>query len=116
MKYCTGPIKNMYVKSLGVNVNVGKVITESIVLQKNAPFYWNRFGRLVSFDYGTFLPTKSEAEAYIEEAVRLHPEHLSNVTCMYADYGHIEVHEIGRKEFKELKKTYKQIRKQKKSS
>ena len=116
MKYCTGPIKNMYVKNIGISEKVREVVTESIVLQKNAPFYWNRFGRLVSFEYGTFLPTESEAEAYVEEAARLHPEYLENATCMYADYGHMEVHEIGRKEFKVLKKTYKQIRKQKKSS
>lgn len=116
MKYCTGPIKNMYVKSIGVNENIGKVVTESIVLQKNAPFYWNGMGRLVSFEYGTFLPTKSEAETFVEEAARRHPDYLTSATCMYAGYGEMTVHEISRKEFKQLKKTYKQIRKQKKSS
>ena len=116
MKYCTGPIKNMYVKSMGVNEKIGEIVTESIVLQKNAPFYWNPLGRLVSFEYNTFLPTKSEAEAFVEETARRHPERLDLATCMYADYGHMTVHEIGRSEFKQLKKTYKAIRKQKKSS
>ncbi|MBO5120586.1 MAG: hypothetical protein J6C28_02725 [Bacilli bacterium] len=116
MKYCTGPIKNMYVKSMGVNEKIGEIVTESIVLQKNAPFYWNPLGRLVSFEYNTFLPTKSEAETFVEESAKRHPGCLELATCMYADYGHMTVHEISRKEFKQLKKTYKEIRKQKKSS
>ena len=57
MKYCTGPIKNMYVKNMGVNEKIGEIVTESIVVRKNAPFYWNPLGRLVSFEYNTFLPT-----------------------------------------------------------
>ena len=106
----------MYVKSIGVNENIGEIVTESITLQKHAPFYWNRVGRLVSFEYNTFLPTKSEAETFVEEAARRHPNNLAGATCLYADYSHMEVHEIGRKEYKQLKKTYKEMRKQKKSS
>ena len=113
MKYCTGTIKNMYVKSIGVNENAGKIITDSMVINKNAPFYWNIVRRLISFEYNTFLPTKSEAKAFVVERARKFPEHLHLATCMYADYGNMEVHEIGRKEFKQLKKTYKVMRKQK---
>ena len=113
MKYCTGSIKNMYVKKVGISETASKVVTESIVLKKNAPFYWNLLGRLISFEYNTFLPTKSEAEAFVVERAKNFPEHLHLATCMYADYGNMEVHEIGRKEFKQLKKTYKVMRKQK---
>ena len=62
MKYCTGAIKNMYVKKVGISETASKVVTESIVLKKDAPFYWNLLGRLISFEYNTFLPTKSEAD------------------------------------------------------
>ena len=116
MKYCTGPIKNMYVKNMGVNEKIGEIVTESIVVRKNAPFYWNPLGRLVSFEYNTFLPTREEALTFVTEAAIRHPEHPEMATCLYADYGHMESHEIGRKEFKALKKTYKAMRKQKKSS
>lgn len=116
MKYCTGAIKNLYVKDMGVNERIGEIVTESIVLRKNAPFYWNFLGRLVSFEYNTFLPTKDEAEAYVVEAAKRHPNNLGAATCMFADYGHMEVHEIDKKAFKALKKTYKIMRKQKKSS
>ena len=113
MKYCTGAIKNMCVKNVGVSEKASKIVTESIVLEKSAPFYYNFLGRLISFEYNTFLPTKSEAEAFVVERARKFPEHLHLATCMYADYGNMEVHEIGRKEFKQLKKTYKIMRKQK---
>ena len=113
MKYCTGTIKNMYVKSVGVNENAGKIITDSMVINKNAPFYWNIVGRLVSFEYNTFLPTKSEAEAFVIGRAKAFPEHLHLATCLYADYGNMESHEISKKDFKQLKKTYKAMRKQK---
>lgn len=113
MKYCTGAIKNMYVKNVGVNESVSKVVTESVVLKKDAPFYWNPLGRLISFEHNTFLPTKSEAEAFVVGRAKSLPNHLHLATCIYADYGNMEVHEISRKEFKQLKKTYKAIRKQK---
>lgn len=116
MKYCTGPIKNMYVKDMGISESIGDIVTESIVLKKNAPFFWNGLGRLISFEYNTFLPTKSEAETFVLDAARRHPEHPELATCMYADYGNMETHEISRKDFAVLKKTYKQMRKQKKSS
>ena len=116
MKYCTGPIKNMYVKNMGVNEGITEFITESIVLKKNAPFFWNGVGRLISFEYNTFLPTKNEAELFVLDAIRKHPDHPELATCMYADYGNMEVHEIGRKEYNALRKTYKLMRKQKKSS
>ncbi len=116
MKYCTGPIKNMYVKSMGINEGIGKVVTESIVLKKDAPFFWNGLGRLISFEYNTFLPTKNEAEAFVVESAKNHPNCPERATCMYADYSQMEVHEISRKDYKALKKTYKEMRKQKKSS
>ena len=116
MKYCTGPIKTMRVKSIGVNEDVGKVVTESIILQKDAPFYWNRLGRLVSFEYSTFLPTMTEAENYVVGVAKNNPDHLEYATCMYADYDNMEVHQIEKEEYKELVKTYKQIKKKKKSS
>lgn len=116
MKYCTGAIKNLYVKEMGINEDIGRVVTESIVLKRNAPFYWNPLGKLISFEYNTFLPTRTEAEAFVMETVRRHPDHPEIATCMYADYGNMEVHQISRKDFKTLKKTYKQIRRQKKSS
>lgn len=116
MKYCTGAIKNLYVKDMGVNERIGEIVTESIVLRKNAPFYWNFLGRLVSFEYNTFLPTRDEAEAYVVEAARRYPNNPGAATCVFADYGNMEVHEIGKKEFKALKKTYKAMRRQKKSS
>ena len=34
---------------------IGKVVTESIVLKKDAPFFWNGLGRLISFEYNTFF-------------------------------------------------------------
>ena len=83
------------------------------VLEKSAPFYYNFLGRLISLEHNTFLPTKSEAEAFVVERARKFPDHLHLATCMYADYGNMEVHEIGRKDFKQLKKTYKIMRKQK---
>ena len=66
--------------------------------------------------YNTFLPTREAALTFVTEAAKNHPEHPEIATCLYADYGHMESHEIGRKEFKALKKTYKAMRKQKKSS
>lgn len=116
MRYCTGPIKNLYIKSMGVNESISEIVTDSMVLKKHSPFYWNMLGRLVSFEYNTFLPTKEEAEAYVMTTARRYPEHPELATCVYADYGNMESHEIERREFRALKKTYKKIRKQKKSS
>ena len=107
MKYCTGTIRNMYVKNIGVNEEAGKIVTDNMIIKKDAPFYINRVGRLISLDYDTFLPTRTEAEAFVVGRAKNFPDHLELATCLYADYGCMETHQISRKEFKELKKTYK---------
>ena len=116
MRIYTGQIRNMYVKNVEINGSNVRVVTDSIVLKKKAPFYPNFVGRQISFEYGTFLPTQNEAIAYIEESVKRHPESADSVTCMYACYDSLTPQDLSKSEFKLLKKTWKDIRRLKKKS
>ena len=107
MKYCTCDIKSVRIKNFCVNENISDAITEDVVLEKNSPFYWNFVGRIISLKHRTFLPTKEEARSIVLSEHLNHPK-KTNISCMYADYENMGVHEISRKEFKQLKKTYKQ--------
>ena len=107
MKYGTCDIKSMRIKSVGVNKNINSIITEDVVLEKNSPFYWNCVGRVVSIKHNTFLPTKEEAHSVIVTEQMNNPD-KQNISCMYADYQNMVVYNVTRKEFKQLKKTYKQ--------
>ena len=107
MIYFTGNIKKMYVKGLNED---GTIETESVVLLKDSPFYSNIVGRLISMEYNTFLPTRSEADYFVECLAKAHPNNLSGATCVYADYDNMKSCEVSKKDFKIKKKTYKEKR------
>ena len=116
MKIYNGKIKNLYVKSVEVNGDKINVLTDSVVLRENAPFYVNRFGRLVSFEHATFLPTFDEAESFVKGVIMNTPKAFDRATCLYACYGDMKEEEISKDQFKVLKKTYKNIRKEKRAN
>ena len=104
----TGEIRNLYVKSIEVNGKAMEVVTDSMVVRKDAPFYPNFVGKLISFEFDTYLPTKDEAEAYVRETVQRNPNiSLDRATCLYACYGEMSSQSVSNEEFKTYKKTYK---------
>lgn len=107
MEYCTGEIKKIYIKSITLGDGIQNIVTDSIVVKHNAPFYWKCFGKLISIEYNAVLPTKDEAECFVTTIVKNNPERKQSATCIYVDYNDMKVHKISRKDFVLLKKEYK---------
>lgn len=101
-----GEIKNMYVTDVEFFEGSRIVKTDSVVVKKDAPFYVGIMGRRISFDYNTYLATREEASILLNES--------NTGTCLFVDYGELVPEKISRKEFKQLRKTYKNNRKSQK--
>lgn len=107
MEIFTGEIRKLYIKKLDIKEDSVDAIVGSVIVKKDAPFYCNIVGRLVSFEHHTYLPTREEAEAYINNIVKNQPSALNDATCLYANYNSMEPKRIDRSEFKQLKKSYR---------
>ena len=103
-----GTLKNLYVKDFQVSEE-GLVVAldlESVVVAKDSLFYRNFTGRLINFEYNTYLPSFIEAEAFVRDVCRHNPN-SSKASCLYADYGSIEEAVDETRSVREIKKYYK---------
>lgn len=105
-----GKVKNMYVKKLEISADaVATAETDSYVLHSDALFYESMLGKFISFDYDTVLPNAEEAQDYVENYSRNHPNHLEGATCLFISDGDLKYETfITRRELKKLKKDFKQ--------
>ncbi len=106
-----GPIYKLYVKNLEINDTVLDIELASTTLKKDALFYINSFGKIVSLDYNTVLPQKEEAQYYIESHLpgtkkdKINP---NSADCVYFEDSDLEKYQLlSQSAFKQLKKTYK---------
>ena len=103
-----GTLKTLYVKDFQVSEE-GLVVAldlESVVVAKDSLFYKNFTGRLINFEYGTYLPSRTEAELFVRGVCKYNP--MSNkASCLYADYGSIEEAVDETRSVREIKKYYK---------
>lgn len=107
MKIYRGEIKRAYVKSIDFCDGVAVVATDSITVKKDALFYIGMVGRTISFDYDTYLATKSEAFSLLELAAKKNST-ADIGSCLYVDYSTLVPEEISKTDFKQMKKTYKE--------
>lgn len=107
---CKGTLKNLYASNIEVTDKGIKVVLESTVIEKDSLFYHNFVGRLVNFKYNTYLPSYSEAKAFVRESCERHPE-IGGSTCLYADYSTIEPALEETRSVKQLKKEFNALRK-----
>ncbi len=105
-----GNIKNMYVAKQNIIGGSSVIELEDAVIKKDAEFYYGLAGKRISFDYGTFLPTRDEATAFIRQSVGNNPNTTCN-TCVFVDYDELVPEKVTNEKFKQLKKTYRQTRK-----
>jgi len=83
-------------------------VTWDFSLKKDALFYRGILGKIISFDYGTQIPYHDEALDYLDYIYENQPETYPFTPCQYFDYDSLEFHKkVSRKEFKQLKKIYK---------
>lgn len=95
-----GNIKSMYVSKLQINNGIINCVTGEEVIIKNAKFYTNFIGREISFDYDTYLPTRMEAQDYINNG--------AGDNVLFVDYNELRYLEnVDKKTIKSLKKEYK---------
>lgn len=107
-KLYTGEIKRLSIKKLDPNLDaLQNIAYESTVVEKDALFYVNFAGVLISVEYNTKLLNRNEAEYYLRSCVKADPNtaHLAGV--VYKDDGVVFSHEITNGEFKKLIKTKK---------
>lgn len=103
-----GTVKNLYVKDFQVS-DAGVVVAldlESVVVAKDSLFYQNFIGRMINFEYDTFLPSFTEAEAFVREVCKYNPM-SPKASCLYADYGSLEEAKDETRSVKEIKRFYK---------
>lgn len=103
-----GTLKNLYVKDFQVSEEGLAVALdlESVIVAKDSLFYRNFTGRLINFEYNTYLPSKTEAKAFVREVCKYNPM-SSKASCLYADYGSIEEAKDETRSVKEIKRYYK---------
>lgn len=103
-------IRNLIVQDFDITPNGVKIVkTRSVVVKDNAPFYSGLGYSKISFDYGTVLCSEIEALDYLSAVLTDKPS-SSIRTCLYTTEQFVS-EEISRQEFKQLKKTYRKIRK-----
>ena len=103
-------IRNLIVQDFDITPNGVKIVkTRSVVVKDNAPFYSGLGHSKISFDYGTVLCSENEALDYLSAILTDKPS-SSIRTCLYTTDQFVS-EEISRQEFKQLKKTYREIRK-----
>ena len=103
-------IRNLIVQDLDITPNGVKIVkTRSVVVKDNAPFYSGLGHSKISFDYGTVLCSENEAFDYLSAVLTDNPS-SSFRTWLYTTDQFVS-EEISRQEFKQLKKTYREIRK-----
>ena len=103
-----GTLKNLYVKDFQVSEE-GLVVAldlESVIVAKDSLFYRNFTGRLINFEYNTYLPSFIEAEAFVRDVCRHNPN-SSKASCLYADYYSVVVAKDETRSVKEIKRYYK---------
>lgn len=98
------------VKVMNLNINNSGFMRincfDEHILIKDSLFYKNKFGNIVNFRYDNHLASRSEAIDYLSRL------YSSNV--LFVDYDELQYYkDIQRKEFKQLIKTYKNIRRNK---
>ncbi len=114
-KIYKGKMRRLIVSNIDVT---DKAITlleyDTPVVEKDLLFYYSRLGALISFDYDTRLPDFAEASDYIKDTIA----HMGYITtppfpsCPYVDEGDVKFfHEIGDRDFKSLKKRFREIHK-----
>ncbi len=100
------PIKRSYVAKLEINEGIRTFDIESTTLKKDGLFYEGLFKKLISIDYGTYLPTEEEAISYCRRSANGIIDNIDEATCIYADYGKVRKDRVvSEEEFKQLKKT-----------
>lgn len=103
-----GTLKNLYVKDFKVSED-GLIVAldlDSVVVAKDSLFYRNFTGRLINFEHSTYLPSFTEAEAFVRDVCRHNPN-SSKASCLYADYDSIEVAKDETRSVNEIKRYYK---------
>ncbi len=107
-----GDIKTIYVKDLELNEgNVENIILSQRVLKKDVEFYRNFLGVLISFDYNSPLPDYDDAYSYVKQLAMKYPLNASKASCFFIDKNDVRFDRmITKKEFKELKKKYKNLK------
>lgn len=101
MKIYQGEIKRMYTTGIEENDGILTYLLTSSVIKQNAIFYLNRFGRLISEDFGVYLPTEEEAKDYVINHTNRNPNSKDN-SCVFVDYVHVKETEISKDTYKKL--------------
>ena len=105
-KIYTGEIKKLSIKKLEPKPDaLINIAYESTVFKKDALFYVNFMGVVISLDYGTKLLRREEAEYYLKSGLKVNPSLAHLVPCLYQDSEVKFSHEITDEEFKQIKKT-----------
>lgn len=90
---------------------IGHLGEESYVLKKDAYFYKNRFGKMISYDYGTVLPSYDEAREWLEHVINESDNDSNTVDCMYVDYDKLKYEVIPVGKMKVLDRFYRHRKK-----
>ena len=105
----TGEIKKIYVKNIDFSNNgsISEIELSQITVVKEAKFYKNFLGKIISFKYDSLLPTEEEAKIYATNIISSHPTKIEEAECIFVDYDNLTPDAITKEEFKQLKKQYK---------
>ena len=112
-KLYKGNIRSLSITKLEFDgANIKDIKFNKAIIKKDALFYKNFFNVMISFDIDTKLPDFDEAYDCVFQVVSKHPELMNEVACQYTDFDEFKYFaNVSGKEFRELKKSYKEKRK-----
>ena len=111
-KLYTGEIRKLSLKKLEPKPEaLLNLAYESTVVNKDALFYKNILGVVISVDYNTKLATRDEAEYYLRNSFKVNPGLAHLDSCLYQESDVKFSHEVTKGELKQLIKTKKAERK-----
>ena len=84
-KFFTADIRKMYIKEIVFNQRTIKLIPQSSILIKDALFYENFRGKMISVDFDCCLLNSEEAFYSISREFKKNIENHCDVSCVYVD-------------------------------
>ncbi len=104
-----GNIRRFDIKKIDFNGSKIKILEyETPIVKKDALFYVNMVGNIISFDYDTKLANIEEARDISTSMIKSPDQDLAKVGCIFFNENELEYSEsLNRHDFKVLKKEFK---------
>ena len=107
------PLRSLVITQLDIQDGAVKLVEfDTPIVRKDVPFYRGVMNNYISFEHGTELLDEGEALTIVQNEVLQRPK-KPYPTCMFVVMNEMKYsHSVDSRNFRALKKFYKQVRKE----